>query len=600
MAESAPTPEQRFRALCEVGKAISASLTREETLALICERSSRLLEAESAVITEYLPADSSEDEALQVIATSPGATIGLGQTLPVENSLNGFVFQTQTPVVCNDVPGDDRVDISAATKLNVLQAVVAPLIAGDEALGTLAVFNSTPASEFGDEDAEILAALADYAAIAIRNARLFEERDRRVRELRRARTDQDIILNRLHGLIRVGMALSSQLSLEEVLQTLVDSARETIGARYAALGVLDSSGARLSRFITSGVTSEMEAEIGQPPVGKGTLGIMLRDQRKIRIANLQEHSAFEGFPKGHPEMTSLLGVPVRIRDRVYGNLYLTDKIGAPEFSQEDEQLAELLAAQAAVAIDNARLSEQRTQLHAIVNHEIKNAAAGVLGWTERLRSLTRDAERRVREGADYAFEGAQNLHKLVVDLLDLSRLESRLLELELSEVDLRALVREAVAAVKPAADRREIEISMTGLESRAIALTDRARVRQILINLLSNAIKFSPEGETIDLQIDQDEEAFTLTVEDRGPGVDPAHRDTIFEIHARRREPGAGSGLGLAIARQLATALGGELHLVDGQAQEGACFRLSLPRQPRHEVRRPSAPRKSRVAPDRA
>ena len=574
----------RFRALSDVSRAITASLSLDKVLRLICTHAARLLDAESVVITERRDGcEGQSGPCLEVVATSADAHVGLGELMSIENSLNGHALTTRQTVVANDVPGDPRADQTLVAKLNVRQSLIAPLILGDEPLGTLAIFNTSVRRDFDQSDADILGALADHAAVAIRNARLFECEVDRLAELDALRATQEDTLKRLQGLISVGMALSSQLSLDEVLQTLVDSAREALQARYAAIGVIDSSGAALARFLFSGLEKTAAKRIGPFPRGGGTLGIMLRDDRTIRLADLRQHPDFAGFPEGHPEMKSLLGVPIRIRGRVFGNLYLTDKLGADDFSSNDEKLAELLAAQAAVAIEKARLYEQRNHFYAIVNHEIKNAVAGVLGWTERLRSITRDSERRISEGASYAFEGAQNLHRLVVDLLDLSRLQARRLELDIKEVDLRALVREVVAAVRPAADRKAIELCVSGLDARAIAETDRARVRQILLNLLSNAVKFSPAGGRVDLELTNSREGWALTVRDTGPGVDPEQRERIFEIYAREPESiAAGSGLGLAISRQLARALGAQLGLLE--VDSGAAFRLTLPAQPPRPV----------------
>ncbi len=321
--------------------------------------------------------------------------------------------------------------------------------------------------------------------------------------------------------------------------------------------------------------------MGRWPTGGGTLGIMLRDQKTIRIRDLTDHPDFAGFPDEHPAMSSMLGVPIRTGQRVFGNLYLTEKIGAEEFSKEDEELAELMAAQAAVAVENAHLAEQRSQFLTIVNHEIKNAAAGVLGWTDRLRKIADQADGRVREGAGHAFEGAQQLHRLVVDLLDLSRIEARQLELDIHEADLRALVREVAATARPGAERRKLELRVSGLEERAIVKTDATRVRQILLNLLSNAVKFSSQGGVVELQLAPRPAGYAIRVRDSGPGVDPRLGEQIFEAYraGTAKGPQSGAGLGLAISRELARLLGGELARLEPHGP-GACFELSLPARP--------------------
>ena len=160
--------------------------------------------------------------------------------------------------------------------------------------------------------------------------------------------------NRSKALIEAGLALSSELSLDAVLQRIVETAAEITGARYGALGVVDHAGA-IREFITTGVTPEQRAAIGHTPVGKGLLGLLIREQRPIRIPQIGEDPRSVGFPPNHPPMTSFMGAPVTARGRVFGNIYLTEKVGATEFSEEDEQALIVLAAQAGVAIENARL-----------------------------------------------------------------------------------------------------------------------------------------------------------------------------------------------------------------------------------------------------
>src|SRR6188768_3467123 len=166
---------------------------------------------------------------------------------------------------------------------------------------------------------------------------------------------------RLRALLGAGMALSSELSLDSLLQRLTELAAELTGARYAALGVIDPSGSRLERFVTHGVGDETRAAIGDPPHGRGILGALIHDARPLRLHAITDDARSVGFPPNHPPMTTFLGVPVLLRGVAYGNLYLTEKEGGGDFSDEDQELVKLLAAQAAVAIENARLYESATR-----------------------------------------------------------------------------------------------------------------------------------------------------------------------------------------------------------------------------------------------
>jgi signal transduction histidine kinase len=165
---------------------------------------------------------------------------------------------------------------------------------------------------------------------------------------------------RMRALVEAGIALSSELSLEAVLQKLVEAAAHLTGAKYAALGVLDPSGSRLERFLTTGVDAETHAAIGELPSGRGILGVLIRDAAPLRLHDLADDPRSVGFPPGHPPMHSFLGVPVALRGIAYGNLYLTEKEGG-DFTDEDEETVTLLASQAAVAIENARLYQSATK-----------------------------------------------------------------------------------------------------------------------------------------------------------------------------------------------------------------------------------------------
>jgi signal transduction histidine kinase len=183
---------------------------------------------------------------------------------------------------------------------------------------------------------------------------------------------------RLRLLVDAGISLSSELSLEALLQRIVDAAAQLTEARYAALGVVDPSGKQLERFLTTGLSAAEREAIGNEPVGRGVLGALIHDARPLRLANVADDPRSVGFPPNHPPMHSFLGVPVLLRGRAYGNLYLTEKAGGGEFTEEDEELSRLLAAQAAVAVENARLHESSTrwlrQLESL--NEIGNALAG--------------------------------------------------------------------------------------------------------------------------------------------------------------------------------------------------------------------------------
>jgi signal transduction histidine kinase len=204
--------------------------------------------------------------------------------------------------------------------------------------------------------------------------------------------------DRLRLLVDAGIALSSELSLDALLQRTVETAAELTGARYAALGVIDKTGQALERFLTTGIDPETHAAIGDLPRGRGILGVLIRDATPLRLHEIADDPRSVGFPPNHPPMTSFLGVPIVLRGVAYGNLYLTEKAGGRDFTDEDQELVQLVAAQAAVAIENARLYESSTrwlrQLETL--NEIGNALASEL----ELEPLLALVARRLQELVD--------------------------------------------------------------------------------------------------------------------------------------------------------------------------------------------------------
>ncbi|MFI1566500.1 GAF domain-containing protein [Streptomyces sp. NPDC020490] len=167
--------------------------------------------------------------------------------------------------------------------------------------------------------------------------------------------------DRVHSLLEAVLSVGRELDLEQVLHSIVEAAAALVDAEYAALGVIGPDGKRLSAFYTVGVSEDQIARIGPYPEGHGILGELIRRPAPLRLAKISEHPASYGFPPHHPPMNTFLGVPIRVRDQIFGNLYLTEKRGGMQFDEEDESVLSTLAVAAGVAIDNARLYEESRQ-----------------------------------------------------------------------------------------------------------------------------------------------------------------------------------------------------------------------------------------------
>lgn len=381
------------------------------------------------------------------------------------------------------------------------------------------------------------------------------------------------------GLVDAGMALSSALTLEQVLQVLVDVARELLQARYAALGVLDASRTGLSDFITSGLTREQRARMGDLPTGHGILGLLITDARTIRLPDLREHASSAGVPAAHPRMRSFLGAPVMARGQVFGNLYVTEKVGGGEFTESDEAIIETLAAQAAVAIENAQLRRARDRFFATTNHELGNALTGIRVWARHLLTNAPESLAEWRSGVRHMLAGAEHATRLVDDVLSLARIQEGRLTLRAEPVDLAAIVNEAAELLQPEIEAGDRRLVVRPPTVQAAIESDAHRVRQILVNLLANAAKFTPSGGSIEVGAAPTRDGGAeFWVSDEGPGIAPENQERIFLPYEQvpREARGRGAGLGLAVSRQLARLMGGDLR-VESTPGAGSTFRLTLP-----------------------
>jgi two-component system sensor histidine kinase KdpD len=288
-------------------------------------------------------------------------------------------------------------------------------------------------------------------------------------------------------------------------------------------------------------------------------------------------------------MRSFLGVPIRSPREVIGELYLTEKIGGGEFTEEDEHLAVLLAIAIATAVENARLHtdqslllEEVQQLHrsrerffAMVNHELRNALAAVYGWAEIL--VRRKDRSEVPRAAYEILDSAEQAVALISDLLDLSRLDEDRLKPMMRDIECGSVVRGAVQRITPSSDERDIRIVADPPGTGILCRTDSHRVEQILVNLLRNAVRHSPGGGVVRIGVSAGGPQVVFAVEDQGPGFESENTDHIFDVYfTQAGEEQQGHGLGLPLSRRLARLLGGDL-TGSNRPEGGARFILTLP-----------------------
>jgi signal transduction histidine kinase len=603
MAKTQSGRTEELAALYQIGSAILSTLDVESVLQRVCDNARRLLNASGASITEYR-----DDHDEFFVKTCSGTfRPALHYTFPSKRSLSSRALTRGEAVIDNDVPGGPAASVAASRPVPIERALIALLNGRNGVLGTLVLTSTKDREPFTESDAELLTAFATQAALAVENARFYQTERARAQELERLRKEREEQIQRLHDLHAAGLAVTSDLDLGELLNRVAEEARKLTGAEYAALGVMNADMTGLSQFITSGMSEEDAARMGPPPKGGGLLGAVIREGKTIRLEDASRDPRASGAPKGHPSQSSFLGVPVRVRDQVIGNLYLINKAGDEPFTEQDETIVEMLAAQAAVAIENARLFEEserllaelavahraRNLLHAYVSHDLRNALHGVSLWAERLEQGASGAAgpfppEDAAEIARKILRGSGHALRLVRDVLDLARLEEGRLQTWPRRVVVSDLIEAAIDSISPEAERREVGLQYESGKDRLELVADPDRVLQITLNLLRNAVKFSSAGTTVALGAtsgngnplgEEGEGWVSIWVRDEGPGIAQEDLERIWgEFQQVNPEAGErGTGIGLALSRQLAEHMGGAL-TVESTLGEGSRFTLWIPK----------------------
>jgi signal transduction histidine kinase len=365
----------------------------------------------------------------------------------------------------------------------------------------------------------------------------------------------------LQAVNKAGLALTSELDRDEVLQRVADQARAVANAKYAALGVFNEEGT-LESFTTSGITSEERARIGPLPRGLGLLGYLRREPRPLRLRDLHEHPASVGFPKEHPPMKSFLGAPILLRGEPLGNLYLTEKQGAEEFTEDDAEALETLAAQAAIAIENARLYQQaerasvleerqriRMDLHDGVMQSLYGVGLLLEDVAERVDSEPAHAKDRLWRSIDRLNAAIADLRGYVLGLKPVEASEQPLTE------SLRILAEQARSNALI-----DVRVDISPAAAGRLDRPRREAAYYIAADALGNIARHA-RARHASVELTSEDGRVVLQIVDDGVGFD-------FEAST--------SGHGLHNMRERAFAVGGTLR-VESEPGRGARVRLELP-----------------------
>ncbi|HEX5824324.1 MAG TPA: GAF domain-containing sensor histidine kinase [Candidatus Limnocylindrales bacterium] len=381
--------------------------------------------------------------------------------------------------------------------------------------------------------------------------------------------DSDVDLARTQGEVQAALdaavrGIAGLVPLDDVLQVIVDRVRPLVGAQYAALGIVDANG-RIERFTTSGMSDETRERIGPLPQGHGLLGLIIRENRSFRIPDINMDPRRHGFPPNHPAMTSFLGVPITVKGTTVGRLYLTNKIGAAEFSEGDRSLVETFALHAGIAMENARLHEQLQRLAVVDERDriskdlhdgiIQNMYAVGLSL-EDVPDLMEDdraeAVTRVERAIDSISLSIQDIRNLIFGL------RPGLLEGTTLVAGLAALVEEY-------RHNMVVEFELRVPEAVAEPSADATgQLLSIVGESLSNVVRHSRATRaSLELTTADDGATWELRIEDNGVGFDQASVGKLGHH-------------GLANTRARAEALGGTI-LIDSRLGGGTRVIVRVP-----------------------
>jgi signal transduction histidine kinase/DNA-binding response OmpR family regulator len=411
----------------------------------------------------------------------------------------------------------------------------------------------------------------------------------------------------LETLNRSGQMLAAELDQKKLVQSLTDAATEITGAQFGAFfyNLVNESGTAYTLYALSGVPHQKFARFPMPRA-TDLIGATLRGEGSVRIANVLNDPRYgksapdDGLPDGHLPVTSYLAVSVTSRSgEVLGGLFFGhEKAGM--FTESHERIVEGLAAQAAIAIDNARLYDAarkariaaetanrlKDEFLATVSHELRTPLNAILGWSRLLRGGKLEEEKK-DQALEIVERNALSQQQIIEDILDVSRIITGKLRLEVAPVELAAIIEAAIDSIRPSAVAKGVRLQPMIRSGSNLVLGDANRLQQIAWNLLSNAVKFTPRGGRVQITLERVDSHAEVTVRDTGKGISKEFLPYVFERFLQAdssstRQYG-GLGLGLAIVRHLTELTGGTVTASSPGENQGATFVVRLPLAIIHE-----------------
>ena len=500
---------------------------------------------------------------------------------PSGSGITATVVRQARPVVINNAAGHPFYQSERARAWGIHAIAGFPLKHGDQVIGAFTATYLQPHT-FNEDELLLLNLLAEQAAVAVRNAGLFAESQRRLRDM--------------SALVDMAKQVTGNLKLQSVLQTTVQILKGLLNARASTITMMSEDDTELVVKAAVGVEDLKYVRQARMKLGEGVSGEVVRQCATIYIRDAHSEPDFLFFDE---IVRSLLVVPLIIRDQAIGTLTV-DSDKASAFSDSDVQLMTIAAAQVSVAIANARLFEEleeraaelavaydelkesdrlKDELVQNVSHELRTPLTFVKGYVDLLMDGEMGLLTAEQQGALQIISDKTNeITRLIDDIITLQRIDAANLQLEV--VAMAELLQTAVAAHRLVADRKGLTIEAPAPAVKGWVSIDKGRINQVLDNLIGNAMKFSPDGGTITISMYEEGDSVYVVVSDQGIGMPSEKHERIFErfyqIDGSSRRRFGGTGIGLAIVKRIVDAHNGKIW-VESEVGRGSSFFFTLP-----------------------
>jgi len=545
---------ERVRRLQAVTDAALAHLRLDELLEALLERTREILEVDTCAI---LLLDEDTNELVARAALGIEEEVEQGVRIPVGGGFAGRIAAEKRPVILDDVDHGHVLNPILREK-GIKSMLGVPLVVEGAVQGVLHVGSLVPRA-FQDDEVELLQLVGDRAALAIEHARLYEA-ERAARE-------------RIEHVQAVTDAALAHLEVNDLLQVLLPRIRDILETDTCAVLLLDEHTNELVARAALGIEEEVEQGV-RIPLGAGFAGRVAAEARPMLI-DVDTYEIYNPILR-QKGIKSMLGVPLVVQGFALGVLHV-GTLTPRRFTRAEVDLLQIVAERVALAIERARLHEELVQLDqlklnfvAIASHELRTPATSVYGILKTLSDRGKELSDDVREELlEVGVEQGERLRRLLEDLLDLSRLDARAINVEPRAIVLKSALADVVHGALPAGDAVELDIP-----SDLAAVVDPLVLDRVVSNLVANAARYG--APPIRIAAKQRDRHLRVTVEDSGAGVPRELEGRVFDRFARGGGQ-TGHGLGLAIARAYAQAHGGDL--VYDPCGRGARFELVIPQE---------------------